>query len=263
MKISIITVCFNSAEVLATAIESVIEQSYSDIEYIVVDGLSTDGTIDVIKNYKLKIEKERPDMLFKWISETDGGLYDAMNKGIAMATGDVVGILNSDDLYADNRVVGDVALRFENCSCDGVYGDLVYVDDKDLSRMRRYWKAGECGLSAFRKGWMLPHPTFFVRRELYKRFGGYRTDFTNSADYELILRFVYKHVIQLTYLQRILVRMRVGGVSNATLRDRLEANSEDRRAWKVNGLKAPVWIRLTKPLRKVSQWFCRRSTIFT
>jgi len=246
MKISIITIAYNSAETIEDTIRSVVTQDHPDVEYIVVDGGSSDGTLEIISRYKKDIA-----MI---VSEKDRGIYDAMNKGVRMATGDVVGILNSDDFYADNRVLGDVAQKFSEEKCEGLYADLVYVNRAQSDKVVRTWNAGPYVAGKFLKGWMPPHPTFFVKNEVYKKFGAYSLDLRSAADYELMLRFIHKHHISLSYLPRAIIKMRVGGQSNVTLRNRLKANMEDRLAWKMNGLR-PAFFTLTwKPISKLFQF---------
>jgi len=219
------------------------------LEYIVVDGGSTDGTLDVIAPWR-----DRVDVL---ISEPDDGLYDGMNKGIAAATGDFVGVLNSDDLYAEVEVLAKVARRLQESGADGLYGDLVYVDRVDTSRVTRKWVSGVYREGAFLQGWMPPHPTFFARREAFERWGGFNLALKSAADYELMLRFIHKHGLQLAYLPEVMVRMRVGGVSNASAGNRLRANREDKAAWRMNGLKPLPWTLVMKPLRKIGQFLKR------
>lgn len=256
MKISIITIAYNSAETIEDTIQSVLSQDYTDVEYIVVDGASSDGTLAIIERYA--------DRIAHFVSEPDKGIYDAMNKGVRMATGEVIGILNSDDFYADHRVISDVAARFradrtdaESATIDALYADLVYVDREKGDKVIRFWKAGAYRPNSFRRGWMPPHPTFFVRRTCYERYGLYSLDLRSAADYELMLRFIHKHGIKLAYLERVITHMRVGGESNVSLKNRLRANQEDRRAWTMNGLR-PAWYTLSlKPLSKLGQFVKR------
>jgi len=244
-KISIITVTYNSALTLLDTLKSVQSQDYQNIEHIIVDGNSQDDTIKIIKSFP---------HVNKWISEKDGGLYDAMNKGLQLATGDIIGILNSDDLYAHKGVLSKVAERFINNNIDALYGDLHYVNALNTDNVIRVWKSGKFKRSNFIFGWMPPHPTFFVRRELYKKWGGFDLRLTTSADYELMLRFIHKHNIKLEYIPTILVKMRMGGVSNNSLSNRLKANSEDKLAWGFNNLH-PFWFTLyLKPLKKITQF---------
>jgi glycosyltransferase involved in cell wall biosynthesis len=246
MKVSIITISYNSAETIEDTIKSVVSQDYPNIEYIIIDGASKDETLSIVGKYKDKIAKV--------VSEKDKGIYDAMNKGVENATGDIIGILNSDDYYYDESVISEVVQLFENEKTDGLYADLVYVDRADSDKVIRYWKSGEYQPGKFLKGWMPPHPTFFVKKEVYEKFGLYSTDLRSAADYEFMLRVIHKHNISLSYMPRILTKMRVGGMSNVSLKNRWKANMEDRRAWKINGLK-PKWYTLTvKPLSKILQF---------
>jgi glycosyltransferase involved in cell wall biosynthesis len=246
MKVSIITVARNSASTIADTIDSVINQSHEQIEYIVVDGASNDGTQEIVKRYRAHIAG--------FVSEPDRGIYDAMNKGIAMASGDVIGILNSDDVYADYRVISDLAGRLEATGAECVYGDLVYTDRETPTRVLRRWKAGDYRPGAFEWGWMPPHPTFFVRRTVYERLGGFLIQLRTAADYELMLRFIHRHGISTTYLPRVVTRMRVGGVSNVSLRHRIAAYKEDRLAWRANGLRLGMATLLLKRVRKIGQF---------
>jgi glycosyltransferase involved in cell wall biosynthesis len=247
MKISIITISYNSAETIEDTIKSVISQTYSNVEYIIIDGASKDGTLEIIKKYGSQVTI--------LVSEKDKGIYDAMNKGVERATGDIIGILNSDDFYADNNVLKDVAEKFKTTQCDGLYADLVYVNREYSEKTIRTWSAGEYTPGKFLRGWMPPHPTFFVKKEMYTRFGLYQTGLRSAADYELMLRFIHKHQIKLAYLPRVITKMRTGGQSNVSLRNRIKANLEDRAAWKMNDIK-PSWYTLTwKPLSKVIQFF--------
>ena len=222
IKISIITVSFNSQSTIRQTIESVFLQDYDNIEYILIDGGSTDWTLDIVQNYK--------DRIKYFISEQDNGIYDAMNKGIQAATGDVVGILNSDDFYANKSVISKVVSVFETEKCDSLYGDLVYVKLSDASKVFRYWKAEVFSVLRLRRGWMLPHPTFFVKKSIYEKYGLYNTELKSAADYEMILRLLYKYAIKVAYIPSVLVKMRVGGTSNANLLNRLKANREDAKA---------------------------------
>jgi glycosyltransferase involved in cell wall biosynthesis len=246
MKVSIITVARNSASTISATIDSVLAQQHSEIEYIIVDGASVDGTQEVVERYGARISR--------FISEPDRGIYDAMNKGLTLASGDVIGILNSDDEYADDRVLTDVVRRLEDSGADGVYGDLVYVDRIDTSRVLRRWKAGDYRYGAFKWGWMPPHPTFFVRRVIYERFGCFTSDFRTAADYELMLRFIHRYKRPVTYLPRVVTRMRAGGASNFSMLQRIEAYREDHRAWCENQLSPGFTTLLLKRLRKISQF---------
>ena len=246
MKISIITIAYNSAETIEDTIQSVISQDYTDVEYIIIDGASKDATMDVVDRYR--------DQIAVVVSEPDQGIYDAMNKGVARATGEIVGILNSDDFYADNTVLSNVVARFNESGAEAVYADLVYVERDNPDKVVRYWKSKPYKPGMFRKGWMPAHPTFFLKNECYRTHGTYSTELRSAADYELMLRMLEKHKISAVHLPRVLTKMRVGGQSNVSLKNRIRANKEDRRAWKMNGL-TPAWYTLTvKPLSKLSQF---------
>lgn len=246
MRFSIITVTYNSASTLEQTILSVIGQTYPNLEYIIVDGKSTDETLEIIKKYQHKISKI--------VSETDQGLYHAINKGIDLATGDVVGIIHSDDFYIDSGVIQKYADTFLKTGADSVYGDLYYIDKNDTEKIIRKWKSGEHTAHSFINGWMPPHPTFFVKKEVYQKFGKFNLEFKSAADYELMLRFIQKNRISISYLPEYTVKMRVGGKSNVSLRNRILANLEDRRAWKINGLKPRFYTLFLKPLRKIFQF---------
>ncbi len=248
-RISIITAVYNRASTLAAAIDSVLAQRNVDIEYIIVDGNSTDSTSEIVARYG--------DRINRYIREEDEGIYDALNKGIAAATGDIVGFLHADDFLADPNVLAGVASEFEDETVDAAYGDLVYVGAEASDHIIRYWKSGAFRRERFRWGWMPPHPTVYLRRRCYEQFGLYRSDLKISADYELLVRMLYTHRMTTRYIERVLVCMRLGGVSNASLRNRMLANREDKLAWEVNGLKAPFGLQLMKPIRKIRQFWER------
>ena len=245
MRVSIITPVYNRIKTFESCLKSIHSQTYPHIEHIIIDGGSTDGTVGVIKKYE--------DKIASWVSEPDNGLYEAMNKGIKAATGDIIGILNSDDMYADNSVIESVVRTITENNVDSCYGDLVYVDSDDTARIKRQWKAGEYKKEKFKTGWMPPHPTFFVKKEMYERYGYLNLNFPLAADYELMLRFLYKHEISTTYIPKVLVKMRTGGTSNPGLYT-LKAILENYRAWKVNGLNPNLLTFLLKPLSKIRQF---------
>ena len=247
LKVSIITVCYNSAETIENTIQSVLSQDYSTIEYIIVDGKSTDATLQIIEKYKTQISKI--------ISEKDEGIYFAINKGIAMATGDIIAILHADDLYSNLQIISKVVRIFLEQQVDTVYGDLQYVERNDISKVRRNWRSGEYTEGLFLKGWMPPHPTFFVRKKCYEKYGVFNTLLKSSADYELMLRFLYKYKCSTAYIPEVLVKMRVGGKSNASLINRIKANREDKKAWLMNDLKPGIFTLIRKPFSKFGQFF--------
>ena len=247
MKVSIVTVCYNSAETIESTILSVLSQNYSNIEYIIIDGVSKDNTLQIVNKYKDKISKI--------ISEPDKGIYDAINKGISLAKGDIVGVLNSDDFYVDETIIASVVKTFETEKCDCTYGDLQYVDRENTSIIKRHWKSGKYYDGLFYNGWMPPHPTFFVKNECYKKFGIFNLRLKSAADYELMLRFLHVHKIKAAYLPKVLVKMRVGGKSNVTLMNRIKANREDRLAWTINNIRPKFYTLIMKPLSKLGQFF--------
>ena len=233
MEFSIITVVHNNKETIRDAIDSVLSQEYDDIEYIIVDGVSTDGTIKVVKE-AVKRYRERS---IKFISEKDSGIYDAMNKGIRLATGDIVGILNSDDVYNGNMVLKKVADVFTDPSVDVCYADLVYVDKYDLNKVIRYWKSCDYQDGLFCKGWAPPHPTFFVRKRVYEKYGMFDLDYRLASDFELMARFLEKYRILSVYMPNVLVKMRIGGATNKNIINIIKQNLEICRAGKKNGIK--------------------------
>ncbi len=245
MKVSVITVCYNSASTIEDTIKSVLRQNYEDLEYIVIDGASTDGTLDILNQYKSEIKH--------LISEPDEGMYYALNKGIRIATGDIIAFLHADDVYAFPGVVSGVAEKMKHA--DALYGDLVYVKQSEVNKISRYWKSGRYLQGSFKWGWMPPHPSFFVRKEVYNKLGTFNTQLHSAADYELMLRFIHKHGIEPVYWPEVLVKMRSGGKSNVTLANRIHANKEDKKAWELNGLSPFFFTLWIKPLRKIPQYF--------
>ncbi|MFA6189498.1 MAG: glycosyltransferase family 2 protein [Sulfuricurvum sp.] len=228
MKVSIITVVYNNVNTIQDAIESVLSQTYTDIEYIIIDGGSTDGTVEIIKSYGNKISK--------FISESDHGIYDAMNKGLKLATGDIVGILNSDDFYAHTEVISKVVQIFQENRIECMFADLVYVHPKNLEKIVRYYDSSHFSPKKFAYGWMPAHPTFFVKREMYEKYGYFKTDYKIAADYELLVRFLGKFKISYFYYQAPIVKMRTGGVSTSNLKSNYTLNKEILRACKENNI---------------------------
>ena len=245
MTVSVVTVTYNATKTVAEAVRSVITQKGNfQLDYHIVDGGSRDGTLDQIAAFQ--------DRITEITSGPDEGLYDAMNRGVARAKGDIIGILNADDRYADQHVIADVLEAFEDTGADAIYADLDYVDEADGRTVTRRWKSGHPG--DWRKGWMPPHPTLFVKRELYEQAGLFSLQLTSAADYELMLRFFHFRGAELAYLPRVTVQMRAGGQSNASLGNRLRANAEDAQAWRLNGARPPFLLRFRKPLRKLGQF---------
>jgi glycosyltransferase involved in cell wall biosynthesis len=248
MLISIITASFNSAATITDTLKSIQSQVYNSIEHIIIDGLSSDNTLAIVNSFP---------HLTKIISEKDLGIYDAMNKGIAAASGEIIGILNSDDVYYNNQVISKVMAAFEDDSVDAVYGDLLYVKQNDLSKIIRTWRSGNFTKKKFYFGWMPPHPTFFVRKKVYEEIGNFNLSLHSSADYEFMLRALFRYSYQPCYIPEVLVKMRTGGRSNATIKYRIRANAEDRRAWDINGLKPYIFTIALKPLRKIFQFIIK------
>lgn len=246
MKITLITVTYNSAQFLQSAIQSVAHQDYSNIEYIIVDGGSTDDTLQIIAKNSATITK--------WVSEKDEGMYDAINKGMQMATGDVIGILNSDDMLASPNVLSKIAACFEESQADSLFGDLLYVDADETSRIHRSWKGMPYRRSLFRTGWMPAHPTFYVRKSVVDELGGYKPYYFSASDFELMTRYLYKHRVSSCYLPELLVKMRKGGMSNGSFKKRIRANRRDYLALKQNQVPFALLVSMIKPLRKLPQY---------
>lgn len=229
MKVSLVTITYNSDTTLRNTVQSVLSQTYPDIEYIIVDGKSDDHTMDIIREYEQVFCGK-----LKWISEKDNGIYDAMNKGIRMATGNIVGILNSDDLLLDDKVVEDIVKAFD-VHTDAICGNLYFVKSDDINSVVRVWKGSP--YQSFKNGWHPAHPTFYVRREVYEKYGLFDTSFDVSADFELMLRFIEKYHITVKYFNRYMVKMRVGGESTGSLKNIIKGNKNIMRAFKKNGMK--------------------------
>lgn len=247
MKVSLITVSYNSAKTIEDTLRSVANQTYKHIEHIVIDGSSTDATTAIVKTY--------PQV--RLISEKDTGIYDAMNKGIRAATGDIIGILNADDLYFDNTIIENVVRAFGSTSAESLYGDLVYVAQHNTTQVIRTWTAGKYRAGLFRWGWMPPHPTFFVRRGVYDKHGLFDLRLPLAADYEIMLRFLEGKKISTMYIPYTFVRMRIGGASNKNLANLLQNYRENALAWQYNNLPLPWYTLLLKRLRKVTQFFIK------
>jgi glycosyltransferase involved in cell wall biosynthesis len=252
LKVTLITVCRNVAPVIAGTLDSVLAQSHADIEVIVIDGASSDGTVEILKELRSAPGKRGIDIL---VSEPDTGIYDAMNKGLRLATGDVIGFVNAGDLLMTKDTIAQVVAAFQRSHADAVYGDIIMVDEKDIYRVHRTWLSGTYHRENFRKGWMPPHVGTFIRKSVYDRFGHFNTELRIGADYEILLRFLYKHQIPTIHLREVLVRFRLGGMSNGNLKLILRANREVRRSWGLNGLKAPPLLVTRKLWSKVMQFF--------
>jgi glycosyltransferase involved in cell wall biosynthesis len=247
LKVSIITVVLDNMAFIEDAINSVVNQTHANIQYIIIDGGSNDGSLDVIKSFGDKISIV--------VSEPDEGIYDAMNKGLALANGDIIGFLNADDFYAHKQVLQHVANRFEATNCDVIYANLDYVSRVDKNKIVRKWRSGSFNKNRFLAGWMPPHPTFFARKDVYKKLGGFNKKLDMAADYELMLRFCYFNDLNVSYLPDVIIKMRLGGQSNRSFKNRIKANIQDRNAWVINGVSPKWYTLLLKPLSKIKQYF--------
>jgi glycosyltransferase involved in cell wall biosynthesis len=244
-KISLITVSYNAGSTISRCIESVIAQNFKNFEYIIIDGGSTDGTIKIINQYKNHVNI--------FISEKDGGIYDAMNKGISRASGTIIGTLNADDFFAADDVLGAVAAAFAQQNPDMLYGDLDYVAQDET--IVRKWRTKAYVQGMYNWGWMPPHPTFYCKKQLFERFGLYNVEYGTAADYELMLRFMQQTNVKALHVNKVMVKMQSGGVSNNSLPNRVKAWKGDLRAMQQNGVLFPLVVIFLKPLRKVTQFF--------
>ncbi len=280
---------------IAETLESVLAQTHQDIELVVIDGASTEGTVEILREFERRVNgKIKPPQglprvrstvdegtlrdegagslagdpaedgtgdpaeghrRMVLVSEPDKGIYDAMNKGLRLATGDVIGFVNAGDLLMTPEVLAKVAEAFENSNADAVYGDIIMVDEKDIHKIHRTWLSGSYDRNNFRKGWMPPHVATFIKKSVYDKYGHFNTDLRIGADYEILLRFLYRHKIPTVHLPEILVRFRLGGMSNGNLKQILQANREVRASWGLNGVKAPPLLVTRKLWSKVMQFF--------
>ncbi|PSU32588.1 glycosyltransferase family 2 protein [Photobacterium phosphoreum] len=245
MKVSIITATYNSSKTIIDTLKSLEEQTYSNIEYIIIDGASKDNTLDVIKNNCSRVSTI--------ISEPDNGIYDALNKGINTATGDIVGFLHSDDLFAYPEAIEDIVKSMSENKTDAIYADLQYVDKDNIDSIVRYWRSGEYNINKVKDGWMPPHPTFYMKRECYQQFGLFDLKFKISADYDSLLRYLYLNNISMSYLPKVTIKMRVGGASNRDMKNIILKTTEDITALKNSQI---PWFQAlaNKNLSKISQF---------
>ena len=250
MKVSIITATYNSAATIHDTLASLESQTYPDIEYIIVDGASKDNTLEVINHYCTRVSKI--------ISEPDRGIYDALNKGIAVATGDIVGFLHSDDLLAYPEAITDLVNIFNIGEYDAVYADLEYVQQNDISKVVRLWQSGNYNKQKLKYGWMPAHPTFYMRRSCYQKFNDFNLSYQIAADYDSILRYLWRENVRAGYLPQVLIKMRVGGISNRSLSTILRKMREDIQAMRSNGLFWPVTL-AWKNLSKIPQFLVKNN----
>jgi glycosyltransferase involved in cell wall biosynthesis len=247
VNISIVTAVYNGASTIRDCLASIDSQTHP-CEHLIIDGASTDGTLEIVSGFR---------HVSRIISEPDSGIYDAMNKGISQATGDIVGILNSDDVYVDEHVIAKVAAVFDSLPIDALFADLVYVRSHNLNKIVRYYSGADFSLSRFASGWMPPHPTFFVKRECYERFGQFKSGYTIAADFELMARFLVKHRIRCHYFPEVIIKMRTGGVSTKNLRSNIILNRESLKACKDIGIETNIFKIYSKYLTKSMQLFKR------
>ena len=247
MNLTLITALYNSETTLNKSMHSVLEQDFKESEYLLVDGASTDGSLDIVKQHSDKEPRIR------WISEPDQGIYDALNKGIANATGDIIGFVHSDDRLASPHIISEIMEVFERENVDGVYGDLIYVTDK--GKLLRKWKSCPFRSGLLRKGWMPPHPTLFLKKEVYEKWGLFDLEYRIAADYDFILRILQDDKLRFIYLPQVITEMRVGGASNRSLNNIIQKSREDYRALKANGISNPIGVLLAKNFSKIPQFF--------
>ena len=249
MNVSIITVSFNSRATITDTIESIHRQSFDAIEHVIIDGGSSDGTVPLVES-----EIRSGD---HFLTEVDDGIYDAMNKGIDLASGDIIGILNSDDFYVSNQVVERVVEVFEETGCDAVYGNIEFVDQFQKEKVIRTWKSSPYKAGSFRRGWHPPHPSFFVKRKVYERYGLFDLSLRIAADFELMLRFLERYQIKAEFLDKILVRMRYGGESTKSIKNSIIGNREVMRAFQKNYIPVSPLLPALRLMRKLKQFFFR------
>lgn len=249
MKVSIITATYNSAETITDTLQSLNTQSYQDIEYIIIDGASKDNTLDIIKQQCARVATV--------ISEPDKGIYDALNKGVQAASGDIVGFLHSDDLFAYPDAVKDIVSTFVDSGCDAAYADLEYVSKHDTNNIIRLWKSGQYKRDKLKNGWMPPHPTFYMKRDLYCKFGFFDLSFKIAADYDSLLRYLWANKVKMAYLPKVIIKMRVGGASNCSLKNIIQKTKEDIEALKNNRIFWPRAL-LIKNISKIPQFLIKK-----
>ena len=247
MKISIITATFNSSESLKSCIDSVVMQDYSSIEYIIIDGKSSDSTTEIVKNYQATYS------YIKMVSENDSGIYDALNKGLALATGDVIGFLHSDDLFPSNTIISELATKINDNNLDGIYGDLQYVTKENTNKIIRIWKSCDFRPELLKKGWMPAHPTLIIKKQVYLKHGFFNKSYKISADYDFMLRIFKDSNLKFGYLPKVVTKMRVGGVSNRSIKNIIKKTKEDYRAVRSNNIGGCFTI-LQKNTSKIKQF---------
>lgn len=245
LKISIVTVCFNSRKTIEDTLQSVLSQEYKNYEHIIIDGGSTDGTVEVIEQYTKKEGNH-----IRWISEPDRGLYDAMNKGVRLAAGDVIGILNSDDIYADEKVLGIIANRFMTTNCDATYSNLLFKDE-ELKQTKRVWIAGKGNITT---GWHPPHPTLYIKSDVFRRLGEFKLKYTIAADFDLMVRMMKMPNLRLSYINKVLIYMRIGGASTGNFKSYLKSLKQSDQSLRENHVKFAIVIDACRICRVLLQF---------
>lgn len=250
LKISVVTVCYNSEKYIRTAIESVLGQTYKNIEYIIIDGASKDQTMDIVNSYGDRIQVV--------VSEPDKGIYDAMNKGLKLASGDYVAVLNSDDFYTDYQVIEQVVRRLLEAKTDSLFADLIYVEELNPEKSVRYWKSNDFKKGSFKLGWHPAHPTFFVKKSIYEKYGYFNLSFKLASDFELMLRFLEKYHISSCYLDLPIIKMRLGGATNKNIKNIFNQNIECYKSFKINDLSVSVFYPFLRLIPKIKQFFTKK-----
>lgn len=245
MKISIITVTYNSEKTLKDTLESVLKQTYTNYEHIIVDGLSTDNTMQIVKEYETKYNGK-----LKYITEKDSGIYDAMNKGIKMSTGDIIGILNSDDIYANENVLQKIANKFEETNCDGTYANLIFMDEETMSKPQRIWNSPKGKLE---NGWHPAHPTLYLKKAVYDKIGFFNLNYRIAADYDFMIRVMKDKTIKLSYIDDYIIYMRTGGASTAGIKGYTENLKEANLVLKSNKIKHPYIVNFKRILKTIKE----------
>lgn len=248
MKVTIITATLNNSETIAETINSISSQDFFDIEHIIIDGSSSDGTLEIIKDYQSKNKS------IKLFSESDNGVYNALNKGLSLATGDIIGFLHSDDVFGSKTIISEINSIFENNDVDGVYGDLQYVKNTNTSKVIRNWKSKKYYPEMIKKAWMPAHPTLFLKKNVYEKHGNFNPTYKISADYEFILRIFKDQFLKFEYLPKVVTKMRLGGISNRSLKNILIKVLEDYRAMRKHKV-GNIFTLVRKTLSKLDQYF--------
>lgn len=248
MKVSIITATYNSAKTIQSCLDSVLKQTYENIEYLIIDGKSKDETHAIVQ------KASDTHSHIKWISERDKGIYDALNKGIALATGDIIGFVHSDDFLSEPNIIAEIVKQFKREAVDGVYGDLQYVDKENTLRVVRAWKSKEFHLKLLQRGWMPAHPTLYLKKSVYEKHGEFNLNFKIAGDYDFMLRILKDTELKFSYLPKVITKMRLGGISNGSLRSIYKKSREDYKAIKLNGLLFPLSVLFRKNFSKIHQF---------